>query len=281
MKRKETRLIVENWRRLLKEGFEGGNEYRKRVLLGEWKEFHEHFKSISGGDYDDSNYEDFFDDDYLTGFVYENLSREFYNVYIEIVWPEDVEVETEEEMKSLHDLKKLFFDSLKAGDPKILGGDMSIMGAKKFYTYSRNDLESIGLGSLFERDAKQMQYDTFKPVGIWFGMGDEWRRFCEENNYNLDSEYKYKFLISLDLSKICVVDSNEMRRDFEVKYKVGRGRMATIDWGSVTEDYDGVIITEEAIVPTGHWTSSWDITSGCVWRASGIKGFDREVMDLR
>ena len=57
--------------------------------------------------------------------------------------------------------------------------------------------------------------------------------------------------------------------------------MATINWGSVTEDYDGVIIMEEAIVPTGHWTSSWDITSGCVWRASCIKGFDREVMDLR
>ena len=106
MKRKETRLIVENWRRLLKEGFKGGNKYRKRVLLSEWKEFHDVFKLISGGDYDDNNYEEFFDDDDLTGFVYNNLSREFYDVYIKIVWPED---EGEEE-ESLRDLKKLFFD---------------------------------------------------------------------------------------------------------------------------------------------------------------------------
>lgn len=328
MKITENRLrkIIRN---IIRESIEVRESIKEKikVLIGEFDEFIDEFYRVSGSDaYYFRNSEEFVSDPDLLAYVYGELSKEFQDLYDEMLDPESFGVNIEEGIF----LRRLFFKSLKAGDKTILIGYIdkssadaikdtfrrskslknvfkpgktskgnirkksydysslksdsdSISKDTKFFAYTRNDIKSsFQSDSLFTNSPRSMQLsntNAFKPAGIWFGKEDEWKRFCEENNFNVDGKYRYKFLVELDLNRICVLDSDETRQAFESVYLEGSGIMAKINWANVTDDYDGIVITESAILPVG-WTSTWDITSGCVWRASGITKIDNTIFDL-
>lgn len=303
IKRNETKLIVENWRRLLSDGIinesddsldDEGPLSRNQIIYDEFDEYYATYVRLAAGMVHSA--EELISDVDMLSDVYgyeADYSEEFKNVYSELL-----DLENSSDSDALLELQELIYKACLEGDKDLLlggesSGDKKFSGAKssiitdrtRFYNYSHNDISTrnTSLQNLFFLEPRTMQLENnnmFKPAGIWFGKEGEWKRFCEENRFNMDGEYRFKSHVELNLKRLAVLDSHEAREAFEADYLKGSGRMAAIDWGKVSDDYDGIIMSEEALVPSGHWSSTWDITSGCVWRASGILGIYNVKFDL-
>ena len=301
IKRNETKLIVENWRNLLSGGIisesddsldDEATRSRNQIIHDEFDEYYATYVRLVAGMVDSA--EELIKDADMLSDVYgyeSEYSEEFQNVYDELLEPEN-----SSDKDSILELQELIYKACLENDKNILlgsesSGDKKFSGAKsnvitdrtRFYAYTYSNIFDTPLKYLFISEPRTMQLENnnmFKPAGIWFGKEDEWKKFCEENSFNMDDEYRFKSQIGLNLKRLAVLDSHEKREAFEADYLKGSGRMAAIDWGKVSDDYDGIIMSEEALVPSGHWSSTWDITSGCVWRASGILRIDRDRFDL-
>jgi len=100
-----------------------------------------------------------------------------------------------------------------------------------------------------------------------------------------DWEGNYIYQIDIDYSNMLVMKDFDKLKSFTETYKYDPAPLNTIKnnfypigvtdikWNTVSEQYDGIEIN-----PLVHdarkkiaWYNSWDVASGCIWKASVIK----------
>lgn len=137
-----------------------------------------------------------------------------------------------------------------------------------------SDSETVSLHSRPAHQAVGM-----KPLGLWYGIGDSWIRWCAENDYGTG---KNAFRINLDDSALLVVGRDMSMDEFDRKY-CGRGLPGgllshfSIDWPAAAKRYAGIEIPHYSWRHRLEfsWYYGWDVASGCVWDAGCIESVER------
>lgn len=145
-----------------------------------------------------------------------------------------------------------------------------------------------------------------KPHGFWISVEDyeedqNWRTWCEGEEFRLES-LRYKHLIKIKESRILFLKNREELETFSHKYS-GNDRLGLnqyqrrfndkpyicwIDWETVTEEYDGIIIAPyqwdcRMMNSITAWYYGWDCASGCIWNMDAIESFImvEEIEEIR
>jgi hypothetical protein len=86
------------------------------------------------------------------------------------------------------------------------------------------------------------QGSDFKPCGFWYGVDDDWERWCKTEM----PEWVYPFKYSIDVSKanILLLDTPAAILEFTKQYKNMDDKRyeAMIRWHIVATKYDGIEI---------------------------------------
>ena len=120
---------------------------------------------------------------------------------------------------------------------------------------------------------------SFKPKGLWYGIGDSWIRWVKSEMPDWDDDNVFK--IDIDENKILRITNYEELVAFEEKYNAMRPedrtvrnysammamRYRSIDWGMVAKDYAGIEIAPYIYKARYEhmWYYGWDVASGCIW----------------
>ena len=123
-----------------------------------------------------------------------------------------------------------------------------------------------------------------KPDGLWVSVGRDWARWCEEERFRsrgggLKVRHKVRLgkrdsILLLQSTADIVSFTNKYR---EVLYKTERDNPYCwgIEWSSVAENYDGIVISPYNwhCRNNSHtwWYYGWDCASGCIWNLSAIE----------
>jgi hypothetical protein len=120
----------------------------------------------------------------------------------------------------------------------------------------------------------------FKPEGLWYECQDastiDWKEFCETGLTGGTSRYDSSYDVILnDYEILFITDKNDFKK-FEKMYGIPNRDFPEdirIDWPKVTSHYDGIEICpyRTDMRMESDWYYGWDVASGCVWNASGIK----------
>lgn len=202
-------------------------------------------------------------------------SYEFTDIILSSGLDEFIEIYFSKEEEDVNLINSLFYNSLIENINTGVGDNLSINN--DFSVYSTTALsEEIIASKFYDPAIMQIESDNmFKPEGLWFGEGNSWKIFCKQNNFNA-GKYKFKYNIKIDTNKVYIINSIEKLQDFEEEYLNDYNK---IDWAKVTDDYSGVIIYD-SIIGTREWTSTWDITSGCIWRADALLSLQQVQNDM-
>lgn len=110
---------------------------------------------------------------------------------------------------------------------------------------------------------------TFKPNGLWYGIGSSWISWVRNEMPEWETEDAYA--LELDKSNMIVITNYEELLQFNEVFKSGAHNV--IDWPRVAAEYDGI-----EIAPYIHearsglfWYYTWDVASGCIWSPNVIK----------
>ena len=120
-----------------------------------------------------------------------------------------------------------------------------------------------------------------KPEGLWYACGKDWKRFVQaEMNESRAESYRYKYLLDVNLSRMCVIRTEEEMESFHFKYRDRYTR--GIDWFEVSRDYDGVEICpyQQKFRMSYSWYYPWDVASGCIWGRRAFKGVTEVENDI-
>ena len=133
--------------------------------------------------------------------------------------------------------------------------------------------------------AQQKEDAITEPNGLWYSCDGDWKRFVQTGMEWAIKSYNHKYLIELNLSRMCVIRNEEEIKDFHDKYsfKVS-GYSEGIDWAAVARDYDGIEICPyqyDARFKFGlSWYGSWDVASGCIWSPRALKSIVEVQNDI-
>lgn len=166
--------------------------------------------------------------------------------------------------------------------------------AEAFGDYSwvpRLDLQkryiiSSELISSVKRVPIEQQLTAIKPVGLWYGVGEEWVEYLRTNQI-LQGDHRYLYEVVVDPAHVLqvrtIAETIKFVREFgkreRDRWTSGEG-MALVDWRRVAQRHLGVelsphwgelrsssITFREGL----DWYASWDVGSGCVWDPRGFK----------
>lgn len=125
-----------------------------------------------------------------------------------------------------------------------------------------------------EQDNSKLWY---KPLGLWYAVGDEWIDWCDGNMTEWQHEHIFK--LDIDMTDILHLNTDQKVLAFNTEYEVKDEislrymSMSRIDWERVAQEYKGIEIS-----PYAHrlrlniiWYYGWDVSSGCIWDVSCIK----------
>ena len=133
---------------------------------------------------------------------------------------------------------------------------------------------------IIPRDTAQPAAASFKPRGLWYAIGTEWIDWVRDNMSHWESDHAFK--LELDDSKILHLGKDMSFTEFEEKFGVknyGMDVVTDIKWWKVKAydagRYSGIEIEHPWGPKPGHWERTWDISSGCIWRANAIKGINK------
>ena len=134
------------------------------------------------------------------------------------------------------------------------------------------------------RDGKEPQISGFsqrvgyKPSGLWYeckdGSSIDWLEFCRTGLTDGASRYDSAYNVVLNDYEILFITDNHDFKKFEKMYGVTNNYGdVKIDWPKVASHYDGIEICPYLYLmrEDSDWYYGWDVASGCVWNASGIK----------
>jgi hypothetical protein len=113
------------------------------------------------------------------------------------------------------------------------------------------------------------QDKSFKPKGLWYGIGISWIEWVKSNMP--EWEYDNIYEIKIDESKIFKINNNKLLKEFTSKYKkpfdhIKNTSFTLIDWKNFCAIKGGIEI-DPFISNTlfDIWISTWDVESGCIW----------------
>lgn len=118
----------------------------------------------------------------------------------------------------------------------------------------------------------QSSYPDMKPSGFWVSDEDEdsWSDWCVRNAPDYLSPIPH--LVTVD-GNILYLRKEEDIDAFTFCYGKNFGSIQAIDWHTVAEEYDGIIITPYQWGKRfEHWYYGWDCASGCIWNPKAITG---------
>ena len=136
------------------------------------------------------------------------------------------------------------------------------------------------------RDGEEPQISGFsqkigyKPDGLWYeckdGSAIDWLEFCKTGLTDGTSRYDSSYDVILNDYEILFITNNHDFKKFEKMYGIPNPRYpdeTKIDWPKVASHYDGIEICPYLydMRRSSDWYYGWDVASGCVWNASGIK----------
>ena len=123
--------------------------------------------------------------------------------------------------------------------------------------------------------------DKFKPVGIWYGINNDWLEWCVNEMPHWIYEYVYK--LNVDISNILIITNKQELKEFinEYENKLYAG-IYGVDWWKVSRDFTGIELQNynvlrwtEGLSNFHIWLSEWDVNGGCIWDLSVIKNIKR------
>ena len=122
-----------------------------------------------------------------------------------------------------------------------------------------------------------------KPKGLWYACDKDWKERVQSRNPSWASGYQHKYLLEVNLNRMCVIRKKQELWMFTGKYGIEIGGEDAIDWVAVSKDYDGIEIcpfqsSERLRV---HWYYPWDVGSGCIWGSSAFKGVTEVENDIK
>ena len=97
-----------------------------------------------------------------------------------------------------------------------------------------------------------IQIPDYKPIGFWYGFGNEWIDWTETAGPDYKGEYIYEVDINgyRIYSRICVEKTNNLKYDgIEINPYIGKAHL------------DNKTL----------WYYSWDVASGCIWNLGKVK----------
>ena len=127
------------------------------------------------------------------------------------------------------------------------------------------------------QSVEQIAQPYFKPRGLWLSVDgpDDWRAWCEGNNFNPDS-LAYRYRVTIDWTRILWLTGAVHLRQFSEEFGSRDPRHGSlwIEWARVAAAGNAGIV----IAPYSWecrmellWYYSWDCASGCVWDASAVR----------
>ena len=130
---------------------------------------------------------------------------------------------------------------------------------------------------------KDNQRLTYKPKGLWYGFGTSWADWVIHEMPEWRKDYKTLFILEINESSVLKMGTKEELLDFTRKYSPkdsgGYFERNLIDWTLVVKDYDGIEISpyvhSARMDERTNWYYPWDVASGCIWGAGGIKSIKR------
>jgi hypothetical protein len=167
---------------------------------------------------------------------------------------------------------------------------MNVMGEVSDETYNKilSDYSSARL-IMSDKDSIEFkptpnQEISFKPKGLWYGIGDSWIRWVRSEMPDWEADNVFKIDINED--RILKITNYKELVAFEEKYNAMRpedrtvtsysimmaSRYKSIDWSLVAKDYAGIEIAPYIYKARyDHmWYYGWDVASGCIWGDGAI-----------
>jgi hypothetical protein len=131
-----------------------------------------------------------------------------------------------------------------------------------------------------------VQEVSHKPRGLWLSDDSDygWKEWCDQERFHeMHLETVTPFYFTEDANILWLRTPGEIRA---LSTKHGStlsnlGSIYNIDWPTIAEQYDGILITpyqwDCRMGSDTFWYYSWDVASACVWNTSILK----EVSDVR
>jgi hypothetical protein len=145
-----------------------------------------------------------------------------------------------------------------------------------FVHYSKHDLNGV-----FDRG--QEKGYSLKPQGLWISDESDygWKEWCEINAPDFLGSRSYEITLD-DNANVLYLRTVEDILAFSYCYRMDINDIfnhseytIAIDWLTLSNEYDGIIITpyqwECRIGCPAVWYYCWDVSSGCIWNAKAIK----------
>lgn len=132
----------------------------------------------------------------------------------------------------------------------------------------------------------QQEPSYVKPRGLWVSVegSDDWKEWCMGEEFRLDHLASPHEIILAPTANILRLTNVAELDDFDEHWGVGDDSvMAAIDWVSVAQSYQGIIIApyiwERRLELM--WYYGWDCASGCIWDASAIEHIVPMMSEVR
>ncbi len=131
---------------------------------------------------------------------------------------------------------------------------------------------------------KEQTNCTFKPIGLWFSIGNAWVKWCIEAGFSTcDIETCNIYEAELNLEKIYLVDSFDKLKELHSNYYLDTNERI-INWIKLAKEYDGIMFTnyanikkyilENNMLGMYTWFMCVDVESVCIWNKNALKSFN-------
>lgn len=115
-----------------------------------------------------------------------------------------------------------------------------------------------------------------KPHGLWLAVDDDWRRWCESEEFALERlVVNYGMTIVPD-ANVLHLKTPEDLYDFTEIYGLGHWH---VNWPLIAMQYAGIVIAPYQwscrLNTRTDWYYPWDCASACIWDLSVIKSKTR------
>lgn len=133
------------------------------------------------------------------------------------------------------------------------------------------------------RSRKEDQRITYKPKGLWYGFGTSWADWVIHEMPDWRKDYDSVFLLEINESSVLQMRTKKQLLEFTKKYSPKQyepySEKNLIDWTQVVKDYDGIeiipYVKSARMDERTNWYYPWDVASGCIWSAGGIRSIKK------
>ena len=128
-----------------------------------------------------------------------------------------------------------------------------------------------------DKSRQYEQTDYFKPKGLWYGFGDSWQKWCE--NEQPDWIHQHFYELKPNGSNLLILKTERDMLRFNDEYGgkpvlPGMRIFKQIEWSRVTQNYNGIEIPiyfwQFRLHPDFLWFYGWDCASGAIWNLEKV-----------